>query len=338
MFHKAVHILSIFFIDSFFISSLKVSYFSSCACLSDKKIFPAFLRTMPSDFFQVNALAQLVQHFGWAWVGTVAGDDAYGRGGAQIFIDKVSKLGACIALYEVIPKNHAPAEMSRIVERISGSGARVVLVFALEQDAKALFTEALKHNLTQIQWLASEAWITAAILATPEFKHILQGSMGFAIRRAEIPGLQPFLLRLDPSKFPADPFVLQFWEEMFGCSPNPAVSGTFSNKPRCNGSEILANVKSIYSDVSQLRISYNVYKGVYAVAYALEAMLKCVPDKGPFPGGACPDTRTIKAWQVRNTNSHTFTDVSLSVAPTMHMSHEIIGITKKDSVKKTSVE
>lgn len=259
---------------------------------------------MPSDFFQVNALAQLVQHFGWTWVGTVAGDDAYGRGGAQIFIDKVSKLDACIALYEIIPKNHAPAEMSRIVKRISVSGARVVLVFALEQDAKALFTEALKHNLTGIQWLASEAWITAAILTTPEFKFTLQGSLGFAIRRAEIPGLQPFLLRLHPSTFPDDPFVLQFWEEMFGCSLHTAVSTTSSNKPPCNGSEILANVKSIYSDVSQLRISYNVYKGVYAIAYALEAMLKCVPGKGPFPGGACPDTQTIKPWQVRNTKSH----------------------------------
>lgn len=259
---------------------------------------------MPSDFFQVNALAQLVQHFGWTWVGTVAGDDAYGRGGAQIFIDKVTKLDACIAFYEIIPKNHASAEMSRIVKRINGSGARVVLVFALEQDAKALFTEALNHNLTGIQWLASEAWITAAILTTPEFQSILQGSMGFAIRKAEIPGLQPFLLRLHPSTFPDDPFVLQFWEEMFGCTPLTAVNRTFSNKPSCDGSELLANVKSIYSDVSQLRISYNVYKGVYAIAYALDAMLKCVPERGPFPGGTCPDTWNINPWQVRNTYSH----------------------------------
>uniref|UniRef100_A0A3B1K2A4 Extracellular calcium-sensing receptor-like n=1 Tax=Astyanax mexicanus TaxID=7994 RepID=A0A3B1K2A4_ASTMX len=271
----------------------QVSYFSSCACLSNKKAFSSFLRTMPSDFFQVDALAQLVQHFGWTWVGTVAGDDAYGRGGAQIFNDKVTKLGACIAFYEIIPKNHAPAEMSRIVKRISGSGARVVLVFALEQDVKALFSEALKHNLTGIQWLASEAWITAAVISTPEFHSILQGSMGFAIRRADIPELRPFLLRLNPTAYSDDPFVLQFWEEMFKCSLHNRSSGAI-----CNGSENLASVQSIYSDVSQLRISYIVYKAVYAIAYALNDMVKCVPERGPFPGGACPDTRSIKPWQL----------------------------------------
>ncbi|XP_077104229.1 extracellular calcium-sensing receptor-like [Siphateles boraxobius] len=281
----------------------QVSYFSSCACLSNKLEFPAFLRTMPSDFFQVDALAQLVQHFGWSWLGTFAGDDAYGRGGAHIFNDEVTKLGACIAFYEIIPKNHDQTEMSRIVKRIPESGTSVVLVFALEQDARALFWEALLQNLTGIQWLASEAWITAAVLSTPEFHSILQGSMGFAIRRADIPGLQPFLLRLHPSKYSQDPFVLQFWQEMFKCS---LVTGNKSSsiRPPCNGSEVLANTGNIYSDVSQLRISYNVYKAVYAIAHALDSMLHCEPGNGPFAGGLCPNSSSIQPWQLLNYLKH----------------------------------
>ncbi|KAJ8410723.1 hypothetical protein AAFF_G00186800 [Aldrovandia affinis] len=227
----------------------QVSYFSSCACLSDKDKFPAFLRTMPSDFFQVDALALLVRHFGWTWVGSVAGDDAYGRQGVQIFND---------------------------------------------EDAGALFQEVLRQNLTGIQWLASEAWITASVLSAPHFHPILQGSVGFAIRRADIPGLQAFLLRLHPSTAQDNPFVPEFWEETFGCS----LKGGRGDKPLCTGAEQLASTENIYSDVTQLRISYNVYKAVYAIAHALNSMIECKPGKGPFSGRSCPDTASIQPWQL----------------------------------------
>ncbi|XP_071389765.1 extracellular calcium-sensing receptor-like [Centroberyx affinis] len=282
----------------------QVSYFSSCACLSNKKEFPAFLRTMPSDFFQVDALVQLVKHFSWTWVGVIAGDDAYGHGGANIFADEVRKFGACIALHEIIPKNHAKTAMAAMVSRIRSSGARVVLVFAVEQDTAALFDEVLRQGLRGIQWLASEAWSTASVLSTPtKYHHILQGSMGFAIRRVHIPGLQDFLLRLHPSNPDAleDPFLIPFWEEMFECSLVAGAEGQEhggGGKPPCSGSEELGSVRNIYSDVSQLRISYNVYKAVYAIAHALQAMRSCEKGKEPFPLKACPDADSIQPLQL----------------------------------------
>ncbi|XP_070825771.1 extracellular calcium-sensing receptor-like [Chaetodon trifascialis] len=281
----------------------QVSYFSSCACLSDKKEFPAFFRTMPSDFFQVHALVQLVKHFGWTWVGVIAGDDAYGRGGANIFANEVRRLGACVALHEIIPKNRAQTAISSIISKIHSSGARVILVFAVEQDAAALFDEVLRQGLIGIQWLASEAWSTAAVLSTPKkYHHILQGSMGFAIRRAHIPGLQDFLLRLHPLSPDAleDPFLIPFWEEVFQCSlaEHEGQGRNIEGKPPCSGTEELGNVKNIYSDVSQLRISYNVYKAVYAIVHALKAMRSCVKGKGPFPLQACPDIDNIQPWQL----------------------------------------
>ncbi|KAM6961469.1 extracellular calcium-sensing receptor-like [Aplochiton taeniatus] len=278
----------------------QVSYFSSCACLSNKKEFPTFLRTMPSDLFQVKALVQLVQHFNWTWVGVVAGDDAYGRGGAQFFAEEVQKLGACVAFYALIPKNHAAAAMSYLVSRIQSSGATVVLVFAVEQDATALFDIALRQGLTGIQWLASEAWSTASVLSTPLRYHpILLGSMGFAIQQGHIPGLQNFLLRLHPSNSDADPFLPMFWEEVFGCSLETWTNITEGGGMGiCSGSEELSNVRSIYSDVSQLRISYNVYKAVYAIAHALRAFRSCVTGAQPSVFQSCSSTGRIQPWQL----------------------------------------
>lgn len=42
-----------------------------------------------SVLVQVDALVQLVKHFGWTWVGVIAGDDAYGYNGANIFANEV---------------------------------------------------------------------------------------------------------------------------------------------------------------------------------------------------------------------------------------------------------
>ncbi|XP_015225725.1 PREDICTED: extracellular calcium-sensing receptor-like [Cyprinodon variegatus] len=288
----------------------QISYFSSCACLSDKNEFPAFLRTMPSDFFQVEALVQLVKHFGWTWVGVIAGDDAYGRNGANIFANEVTKFGVCIAFYEIIPKNRQQTKILHIISRIRLSRAKVILLFAVEQDAAALFDEVQRSDLTGIQWLASEAWSTAAVLSNSrKYHHILQGTVGFAIQRADIPGLQDFLLSVHLSKLDAhkNPLLVSFWEEVFQCSLGAQTEyqeHEAESKPPCSGKEDLRSVTNIYSDVSQLRISYNVYKAVYAVASALKALKSCVKGEGPFFQKSCADADKIQPWQLLHYLKH----------------------------------
>ncbi|XP_067851017.1 extracellular calcium-sensing receptor-like [Heptranchias perlo] len=280
-----------------------VSYFSSCTCLSNRNEFPAFFRTIPSDAFQARAVAQLVHRFGWTWIGSIAGDDDYGQNGIQAFSDEVRKHGVCIAFTEVIPKVYSRRKMLQITETIKTSTARVIVMFALEGDAYPLIREVVKQNITGRQWIASEAWVTSALIATSKNFLSLSGTIGFAIPRAEIPGLRNFLLQAHPFKTPNNVFVKELWETIFKCSiGTPAErkgqSASMLPRKKCTGSEELNNTYNIYSDVSELRISYNVYKAIYAIAHSLHNLHSCENGSGPFDNRTCGNIFDFQPWQL----------------------------------------
>lgn len=66
----------------------------------------------------------------------------------------------------------------------------------------------------------------------------------------------------------------------------------------CTGKEELELKETELLDFSNLRPEYNVYKAVYALAYALDDMLRCVPGRGPFIGHSCASLQQLEPWQV----------------------------------------
>ncbi|MED6273387.1 hypothetical protein CHARACLAT_005806 [Characodon lateralis] len=131
----------------------------------------------------------------------------------------------------------------------------------------------------------------------------LGGTLGIAIRRGAIPGLKDFLLHTRPDLQHNNSFensmVNQFWEFTFQCRFKPTPSGWVENGGKvCSGDEDLEAVETEFLDVSDLRSEYNVYKAVYALAYALDEILKCKPGKGPFYKQSCATMKTLEPWQL----------------------------------------
>ncbi|XP_071396615.1 extracellular calcium-sensing receptor-like [Centroberyx affinis] len=281
-----------------------VSYFATCSCLSDRQQFPSFFRTIPSDSFQVRAMLQILKRFGWTWAGLLVSDDDYGLHAARSFqSDLAQSGGGCLAYSEVLPWGNDPTEFRRIVDVMRKSTARVVIVFAHQGYMLNLMEEVIKQNVTGLQWMASEAWTAAAVLQTPRLMPYLGGTLGIAIRRGEIPGLRDFLLRIRPDNDPNSSYgnsmVRQFWEYTFQCRFGPPSAGWVdAGGALCTGQEYLGNVETGFLDESDLRIEYNVYKAVYALAYALDDMLQCVPGRGPFSGHSCASLQRLEPWQL----------------------------------------
>ncbi|XP_061072453.1 vomeronasal type-2 receptor 1 [Conger conger] len=280
----------------------QVSYSSSCTVLKSKFQFPTFLRTIPSDAHQSLAMAQLVLHFGWTWVGTIAADDDYGKYGIKAFREEVEDAGVCISFSETLPKVQSPEDIQRIVETVQESTAKIIVVFSSDVDLSPLVEELLRYNITNRTWIASEAWVTSALIAQPRALDLLGGTLGFGIRRAEIPGLRQRLLSIEPDD---DPLTDKFWEAAFNCTLDPArkwTKGLDGSASRgalaCTGKESLERLNSTYSDVSQLRLTYSVYKAVYAVAYALHDLEHCTPGSGPFEEKTCANISNFEPWQL----------------------------------------
>lgn len=202
------------------------------------------------------------------------------------------------------------------------------------------------RNVTGIQWVASEAWVTASLLTSPSFQPLLEGTLGFSFPGVHIPGLAEFLLNIRPDGKPGMELIKVFWEEQFGCRLNlrevtskenttdagervPGL-GDFGSKsdsvdennswsssrlneskestlgqssdnqtnekPFCTGSEDLRDTDRSYTDMSQFRISYNVYKAVYTIAHALHTLLNC--DSTNNSSGTCVKHQSVTSKQV----------------------------------------
>lgn len=59
---------------------------ASCPCLSDRRKFSNFFRTIPSDVYQARAMARLAMRFHWNWIGAVAVNTDYGRLAIQVVL------------------------------------------------------------------------------------------------------------------------------------------------------------------------------------------------------------------------------------------------------------
>ncbi|XP_035984775.1 extracellular calcium-sensing receptor-like [Fundulus heteroclitus] len=250
-----------------------ISHFATCACLSDKSKYPSFLRTIPSDYYQSRALAQLVKHFGWTWVGAVRSNEDYGNNGMAIFTETAQQLGICLEYSLTFFRTDSSDKIQRLMEIIKASTSKVVVGFLSHMDMDVLIQHLSKYNLTGYQWVGTEAWIFDSQTASRDENHILDGAVGLYIPKAHVSGLREFMFNVKPLNSSNNDLFTEFWEGLFSCKFKQSKSTEIQRE--CTGREDLTGVENIFTDMSHMSIFNNMYKGVYAVAHALHNILSC---------------------------------------------------------------
>ncbi|XP_050991065.1 extracellular calcium-sensing receptor [Labeo rohita] len=241
-----------------------ISHSASCECLSNRKDYPSFFRTIASDYHQSRALAYIVKHFGWSWVGAVNSDNDYGNNGMTIFLNTAQEEGICVE-YSVKFYRTEPDKLQKVVETIKKSTAKVIVAFLTTSEMYNLLKQLNIQNITGLQMIGVESWITAKSLITPNSFHVLGGSLGFAVRKVDIEGFSDYVIKA-------------FWKTAIPCLRTEKNSSQYALN--CNVYQDLLALKNYNEDVPEQRYASNVYKAVYAVAHSLHSLLKCKEIKG----------------------------------------------------------
>ncbi|XP_073350651.1 extracellular calcium-sensing receptor-like [Pagrus major] len=251
-----------------------ISQFATCACLSDKTKYPSFLRTIPSDYYQSRALAQLVKYFGWTWVGAIRTNDDYGNNGMATFTETAQQLGICLEYSVSIFRTDPPDKIQQIVDIIKASTSKVIVTFLFPTALYLIMQELSHHNLTAYQWVGTETWIFDSQTAALDRHHILDGAIGLSIPKAHVSGMREFILDVKGLNSSSNELFTEFWETLFSCKFRQSKSSD-GNQIECTGHEDVTEVQNSFTDMTLMPIFYNVYKGVYAVAHALHNILSC---------------------------------------------------------------
>ncbi|XP_032565215.1 taste receptor type 1 member 1 [Chiroxiphia lanceolata] len=257
----------------------EISYEASVETLSVKRLYPSFLRTIPSDRQQVKAIFQLLQHFGWTWVALLGSDNTYGRGGLDALQKLLTASDVCVAYRGTIPVNSDTSnpELHNVVRILTDVKVNVTIVFSNSQSARPFFEVVVQKNITGMVWVGSEDWLLSKTVWQVPGIQTIGTVIGMTVEKPESVMLERF----------------ESWKMVEeGAAANCASTAEAGGESGGSCTQRYTSCRSLTAapNVFDAQASFNVYSAVYAVAHGLHNLLGCA-------SGAC-SKGTIYPWQL----------------------------------------
>ncbi|XP_003440625.1 metabotropic glutamate receptor 3 [Oreochromis niloticus] len=246
----------------------QISYASTSAKLSDKTRYDYFARTVPPDFYQAKAMAEILRFFNWTYVSTVASEGDYGETGIEAFEQEARMRNICIATSEKVGRSNAKKSYEAVIRQLlQKPNARVAVLFLRSDDARELLAAAARLN-TSFIWVASDGWgAQESIVKGNEVT--AEGAITLELAANPIPEFNRYFLSLNPVKNHRNPWFKEFWEQRFQCSFGGGGGVGLGETPPPPCDKDLAMDKNNFEPESKIMFVVN---AVYAMAYALHNM------------------------------------------------------------------
>ncbi|KAL5199790.1 hypothetical protein ABZP36_020993 [Zizania latifolia] len=126
--------------------------------------YPYFLRSTLSDYFQMHAVASIVDYYQWKVVTAIFVDDEYGRGGVSALGDALALQRARISYKAAIPPNSNTDAINDVLFRANMMESRVFVVHVNPDTGMRIFSIANKLRMmgSGYVWIVSD-WLAAVL-------------------------------------------------------------------------------------------------------------------------------------------------------------------------------
>ncbi|XP_043911507.1 vomeronasal type-2 receptor 1-like [Protopterus annectens] len=317
----------------------QISHGAAHSILSNKLQFPSFLRTISGTVYQDYAMAQIIDHFHWKWVGILTADNSIGEVSTQNMKKEILTSNACISFIEKIHAQYSKQKIYMIAELVKNSSVNIVIINCDEVYVKVILDALYAVNVTgKTLIVTSHSTITPGFF-TKETWPLLNGTLGLTPSSTDMPGFRDFLYSLKPSASEKDIFIRIFWKEYFNCN---WVMKNISQKANaeaidpelvfCTGQESIEELDMDLFELNSLSFTYHSYLAVYAFAHALDDLISCKAGYGPFINRSCSSIQDMHHWQVLHyvKNVHFYTksndEVYFDVNGDALMTYDIINV------------
>lgn len=162
--------------------------------------YPFFVRTTQSDVFQMEAVAEIIDHYQWRQVIAIYLDDDYGRNGIAALGDKLAERRCQISYKAALPPGASREDVSDVLIKVSMMESHVYVVHANPDLGLMIFDVA--HNQEMLGsgyvWIATD-WLAAYLDSSAhidfEATRTLQGVLALRQHTADSKAKDAFVSR-----------------------------------------------------------------------------------------------------------------------------------------------
>ena len=239
----------------------------------------AMLRTVPSNFYRVQALLDLVERLEWNYLAVI---NSYGHDGeldAKNFISRLSSIGVCLGEQVDLPRQSSTDSSSfhnAVTTIHKDQRIRAIILFTINDDSRRIMMALKENKLEHFYRIICAFGCTNYMEVVEDVENVALGTISLDIHYKREYGYENYFLSRTP-KTNNDAQFIKFWEKVFGRKVTDGnmniING--SGLPPCTGDEKLEEGKGYYP----LTPVHTVIDAVYSIAYALKVLIEIVCHK-----------------------------------------------------------